>query len=171
MRTCVYVFVFLLCFVCFSIIPYSWMSNSLFLLDTGGFICPTTRCRPCHRTFLPGLHRFSECACFAWLSTEILCLSASADFLTFLAMYLSVFSVLLMCECVFLCHGVHRQSNRHSREISEIVPACAHMQRSLAHPCAAMVTSVTLIRSRSSYTYTYTDTQACMFVCLLFEYT
>jgi hypothetical protein len=28
-----------------------------------------------------------------------------------------------LCVCVCLCHGVHRQTNRHSREISEIVPA------------------------------------------------
>ena len=31
----------------------------------------------------------------------------------------------------------------------------AHMQRSLARPCAAVVMSVTLIRSRSSYNHTY----------------
>jgi hypothetical protein len=76
-----------------------------------------------------------------------------------------------LCVCV-LCDGVHRQTNRHSREISEIVPAHSrartHMPRSRAHPWAAAVTSVTLIRSRSSYTHTYTDTQVCMFVCLLF---
>jgi hypothetical protein len=69
---CMYIFV-LFCFVCVSI-PCSWLSNSLFLLDSGFFICPTTSCWPCHRTSLPGLHRFSECACSSWLSTEILCL-------------------------------------------------------------------------------------------------
>jgi hypothetical protein len=65
------------CFLWFVLlsIPYSWLPNSLFLLDTGSLICPTTSCRPCQRTFLPGFHRSSECACFAWLSTEILCLS------------------------------------------------------------------------------------------------
>jgi hypothetical protein len=85
-------------------------------------------------------------------------------------MYLLVFLVLCVCVCV--CHGVHRQTNRHSREISEIVPAqtraLEHMQRSLAHPSAAVVTSVTLIRSRSAYTDTGTDTQVCTFVCFLF---
>ena len=42
------------------------------------------------------------------------------------------------------------------------------MQRSLAHPWGAVVTSVTLIRSRCSYTHAYKDTQVCMFVCLIF---
>ncbi len=36
-----------------------------------------------------------------------------------------------MREC-FLCHGVHRQTNRHSREISETVPShmrvCEHAE-------------------------------------------
>ena len=122
----------------FLSIPYSWLPNSLFLLDTGRFIWTTTSCRPCHPAFLPGFHRFSECACFLWLSTAILCLSNSVDFLSLLAMYLPVFLVLLVCVCVCLFHGVHRQTNRHSREISEIVPAhmraCEHMQRSLGHP-------------------------------------
>jgi hypothetical protein len=55
-------------------------------------------------------------------------------------MYLSVFLVLLVCVCVCLGHGVHRQTNRHSREIAEVVPARtrarvrSHMQKSLAHP-------------------------------------
>ena len=72
------------------------------------------------------------CVYFSWLSTEILCLSDSFDFLSLLAMYLPVFFVLLACVCVCLCHGVHRQANRHSGEISEIVPAhmlvCAHAE-------------------------------------------
>ena len=80
---------------------------------------------------------FAECACFLWLSTAILRLNESVDFLSFLDMYLPVFLVLLVCVCVFLCHGVHRQTNRHSREISETEPAniCArtHMKRTLAH--------------------------------------
>ncbi len=73
-----------------------------------------------------------------------------------------------VCVCIFLCHGVHRQTNSHSGDISEIVPAHTHalVQRWLAHPWAAVVTSMTLIRSRSLYTHTYTDTQVCMFVCL-----
>jgi hypothetical protein len=55
----------------------------------------------------------------------MLCLSESVDFLSFLDMYLPVFVVLCVCVCVCVCvcHGVHRQTNRHSREISEIVPA------------------------------------------------
>ncbi len=67
---CVYIFVLFL-FVCFSESTLqldqllSWLRNSLFLLDTGGFICPATSCRPCQRTFLPGFHRFSECVCLS----------------------------------------------------------------------------------------------------------
>ena len=37
-----------------------------------------------------------------------------------------VFACVFSVACVFvlfLCHGVHRQTNRHSREMSEIVPA------------------------------------------------
>jgi hypothetical protein len=106
-------YIFILFFFVFLSIPYSWLPNSLFLLDTGILICTTTSCRPGHPAFLPGFHRFRECACFCWLSTEILGFSSSVDVLSLLDMYLPV----------FLCHGVHRQTNRHSREISEIVPA------------------------------------------------
>ncbi len=105
-------------------IPYSWLPNSLFLLDTGCFFCRTTSSRTCQRTFLPGFHRFSECAWFTWLSTETLFLSESADFLSLLDMCWPVFLVLLVCVCVFFwCHGVHRETNRQSRELSETVPA------------------------------------------------
>ena len=72
MCLCMYIFV-LFCFVLLCI-PCSWLTDSLFLLDTGRFICPTTSCRTRHRTFSPIFHRFSECACFAWLRTEIVCL-------------------------------------------------------------------------------------------------
>jgi hypothetical protein len=129
MHTCVSVYVYICSFfVCFA--EYSWLTTSLFLLDTGILFCPTTSCRPCHPAFLPGFHRLGVCVCLSWLSTEILCLSASVVFLSLLDMYLPVFLVLLACVCVFLCHGVHRQTNRHSRDISEIVPThtlvCAH---------------------------------------------
>jgi hypothetical protein len=63
-----------------------------------------------------------------------MCLSESVDFLSLLDMYWPVF---LVCVCVCLCHGVHRQTNRHSRDISEIVRAhtrARERQRSLAHP-------------------------------------
>ena len=61
--TCILVCLCMYIYICmFSVsIPHSWLSNSLFLLDTGSFFCPTTSCRPCHRTFLPSFHRFSEC--------------------------------------------------------------------------------------------------------------
>ncbi len=38
-----------------------------------------------------------------------------------------------MCVCVFWCHGVYREMNRHSREISETVPAHkrAHTHRQI----------------------------------------
>jgi hypothetical protein len=170
MQTCVSECIDLIFFLLVVLsITCSWLPNTLFLVDTGIFLWNTTSCRPCHRTFLPGFHRFGECACcFSWLSTAILRLSESVDFLSFLDMYLPVFLVLLVCVCVCLCHGVHRQTNRHSREISEIGPAqtraLEHMQRSLAHPWAAVVTSVTLIRSRSAYTHIHRHTS--MYVCL-----
>ncbi len=73
------------------------------------------------------------------MSTEILCLSESVDFPSLLDMYLLVFLVLCVCVFFFLCHGGHRQTNRHRREISEIGPAhtrahTTRMQRSFAHP-------------------------------------
>jgi hypothetical protein len=111
---CLCMYIFVLFFIVFLSIPYSWLPTSLFLLGTGSLILTTTSCRPCHRTFSPGFHRFSEYACFSWLRTEILCLSESVDFLSLLGMYLPVFFVLLVCVYVFLCHGVHRQTNRHS---------------------------------------------------------
>jgi hypothetical protein len=126
-RTCLCVYVYKYFFLS---VPCSWLPNSLCLLDTDGLICATTSCRPCQTAFLPGFHRCSECACFfSWLSTEILCSSESVDFLSLLDMYLPVFLVLLVCVCVCLCHDVHRQTNRHSREISEIVPAHARHAR------------------------------------------
>jgi hypothetical protein len=103
---CTFVSVYVCFFfpVCFSSITYRWLSKSLFLLDTGPFICPTTSCRSCHRTFLPGFHRSSECSCFSWLCTVIL-----ECFLPFLDMYLSVFLVWLVsvcaCSCVTVCTG------------------------------------------------------------------
>ena len=116
---CIYLFFFLFVFLSIS---YSWLPNSLFLLDAGLFLCTTTRCQPCHPTFLPGFHRFSKCVCSSWPSTEILCFSESVEFLSLLDMSLPVFLVLLLCcFCVFLCDGV--QTNMHSIEISEIVPA------------------------------------------------
>jgi hypothetical protein len=120
---CVYVCVsvYMYIYVLLSI-RYSWLPNSLFLLDTGSFLWTTTSCRPCHRTFLPGFHRFRECV-FSWLSTEILCLSESVDFPSLFDVCLPVFFVLLVCVCVFSSHVVYRQTNRHSREISDIVPA------------------------------------------------
>ena len=72
-------------------IPDSWWPNSLFVLDTGILICPATSCRPWNPAFLPGFRRFSECACLSWLSTEILCLSASVDVLSVPDMYLNLF--------------------------------------------------------------------------------
>jgi hypothetical protein len=124
MHTCESVYViFVLFFFVFLSIHYSWLPNSLFLLDTGSFIWTTTSCRPCQTAFLPGFHRFCECACFfSWLSTAILRLRESVDFPSLLDMYLPMFLVWLVPVCVCVCYGVHRQTNRHSSEISEIVP-------------------------------------------------
>ena len=59
-----YVYMFVICLVAFLRIPDSWCPDSLFLLDTGILICPATSCRPWNPAFLPGFHRFSECAGF-----------------------------------------------------------------------------------------------------------
>jgi hypothetical protein len=106
--TCIYciIYIYIYIYIYISIflsIHVSWWPNSLFLLDIGILICPTTCCRPCHLAFLPGFHRFCEYACFSWLSTEMLCLSESVDFLSFLDMYLPVFVVLFVCVCVCVC--------------------------------------------------------------------
>jgi hypothetical protein len=69
---CVCMYIFVLFLFVFLSVPYSWLPDSLFLLDTGSFVWRTTSCRTCHRTFLPDFHRFSEFACFSWLSTAIL---------------------------------------------------------------------------------------------------
>jgi hypothetical protein len=70
---CVYHDIFIYIYICLSVFLIrndSWLSNSLFLLDTGGLIGTTISCRPCHPTFLLGFHRFSECVRFSWLFTE-----------------------------------------------------------------------------------------------------
>ncbi len=101
---CIYLSFFLFVFLS---IPYSWWANSLFLLDTGSLSWATTSCRPCHPAFSPGFHHLSECACFSWLSTEMMWLSDSVDFLSLLDMYLTVFIVLCVCVCfgVTVCTG------------------------------------------------------------------
>ncbi len=73
---CIYIYTYI-CLIAFLSIPDSCLPNSLFELDTGDFNCPTTSCRPCQPTFLPGFHRFGECACFSWVSTEYCNLKAS----------------------------------------------------------------------------------------------
>jgi hypothetical protein len=99
---CMYIYVLFL-FVFLSI-PCSWWPNSLFLLDTGILLCPTTSCRPCQPKFLPGFHRLGQCVCFMWLGlgTEILCSSESVGVLSLLDLYLPVCLVLLVCVCVCL---------------------------------------------------------------------
>ena len=57
----------------------------------------------------------------------------------------------------------------HARQVS--VHTRAHMQRSFARPWAAVVTSVTLIRSRSSDNHTYKHTycvyvSVCLYICV-----
>jgi hypothetical protein len=95
-------------------------------------------------------------------------LSESVFFLSILDMYLPVFLVCLVCVCGFLCHGVHRQTNSHSREISEIVPA--HMR---AHALVE-ITRTPLscggdecdADSLSLRIHTYIDRHTSMCVCL-----
>ncbi len=57
---CVYIYTYIFLFAFLSI-PDSCLPNSLFLLDTGNFLCTTTSCRPCQPTFLPGFH------CLGWV--------------------------------------------------------------------------------------------------------
>jgi hypothetical protein len=65
MPVCMRIFIFGLCFFAFLSTHASCLPNSLFLLDTGNFICPTTSCRPCQPTYLPDFHRFGKCVCFS----------------------------------------------------------------------------------------------------------
>jgi hypothetical protein len=113
---CMYMFVlFSVCFSEYTLRLVQRLTISLFLLDTGLLISTTTSCRPCHRIFFPDFHRFSECSCFSWLSTEILCLSECVDFLSLLDMYLPLFWVLFVfvCFCVTVCTG--RQTDTEER--------------------------------------------------------
>jgi hypothetical protein len=157
-------YIFVLVFDCFSGYGLQLLPNSLFLLDTDSFIYPTTSCRPCHPAFLQGFHRFGECVCFSWLSTRILCLSKSVDFLSFLYMYVGVFLVLFVCLCVcLLCLGVHRQTNRHRREISEILPthtrACTTVARDHSDTLGFVLAPHTHIHAR---THKYVSLFACL---------
>ncbi len=100
---------------------------------------------------------------FVWLSTEILCLSESVYFAC-------VFGVACVCvlEC-FLCHGVHWQTNRHSREISEIVPVhtrvCAHAEITRTRlSCGGDECDV---ESLSLLIHIYIHRHTSMHVCLL----
>ncbi len=121
---CMYIFV-LFCFVLVSI-PYSWLPNSLFLLDTGSLVWTATSCRPCHPAFLLGFFCLGKCACFSWLSTEILCWSAGIDFPSLLDIYVPVFLVELVCVredvfCVTVVTGREWMSfNSHLKKISVV---------------------------------------------------
>jgi hypothetical protein len=61
---CLSMYIFVLFVFVFLSIPYIWLTNCLFLLDTGGLFCPATSCPPWNPVFLPGFHRFREYACF-----------------------------------------------------------------------------------------------------------
>jgi hypothetical protein len=96
-------------------------------------------------------------------------LSESVDVLSLLDMYLPMFLVwrVCVCVCVCVCHGVHRQTNRHSREIDEIVPA---RTRARAH---AEITHTPLrcggdecdADSLSLLIHTYIHRHTSMYVC------
>ena len=129
--TCVCVCIDLLFFFFLSI-PYIWLPNSLLQLETGILLCKTTSCRPCHPVFLPDFHHFSECAFWSWLSTEIVCLSASVDFLPLLDMYWSLFLVLLVCMCVRVCVTVC--TGRQTDTVETLAKQYQHI-RARAHTC------------------------------------
>ncbi len=122
---CVYVYIYMFFCVCvFLIIPDSWLPNSLVLLDTGIFHCPTTSCRPCRQAFLPDFHRFGECVCFSWMCTECC----------------GWVKVLNVCECVYvwvymtavwpniqcLLHMERTSGLYHSRCARALVFACVY---------------------------------------------
>ncbi len=60
---CEYIYLFFVCLL-FWVYTTAFLSNCLFLVDTGSFIYRTTSCLPCHPTFSPVFHHFSECVCF-----------------------------------------------------------------------------------------------------------
>ncbi len=84
-------------------------------------------------------------------------------------MYLPVFLVLLVCLCVFLCQGVHRQTNRHSRESSEIVPARTHAHTQVEITCTPLScgNDECDADSLSLLIHTYIHRGTSMHVCLL----
>ena len=86
-----------------------------------------------------------------WVCDCVVPLSTNEVFsISLLDMYLHVFLAFLVRVCMCLCHGVHWQTNRRSREISEIVPV-------------------------PSYNHTYKYAYLCVYICFLFvsfsEYT
>jgi hypothetical protein len=109
---CADVSVYVYNFFSLWVLAYSSWPNSMFLLNTGPFICTATSCRTCHRVFLQAFHRLSECACFSWLSTEILCLSEC------------------VCMFFFVSHspGDNQTHYRDSRK-STSTRSCAHTFR------------------------------------------
>ncbi len=126
--------------MCFSDDTWQLVALSLFLLDTGVFRCPTTSCRPCHPTFLPGFHLFSECVCFLWLCTE--CCAWVKVLNVCVSVYVWVYMTAVWPNIKCLLHmdrtsglyiqawvhtDVHAQTDteRHSGWIGEIVAAHA----------------------------------------------
>jgi hypothetical protein len=83
-------------------------------------------------------------------------------------MYLSVFFVVLVRVCVCLCYSVHRQTNRHSREISEIVPAHtrAHALVEITRTPLSCGGDECDADSLSLRIHTYIDRHTSMCVCL-----
>jgi hypothetical protein len=134
----------------------------------------TTSCRPCHRTFLLGFPRFGECVFLVTEYWDVVLERKCWFSMTTWPLFVCVFSVACVCERESLWHGVHRQTNRHSREISEVVPARTHartrMQRSLAHPWAAAVTSdaesLSLLIHTSCDIHRHTRMHVCLFFFL-----
>jgi hypothetical protein len=147
-----------ICSFFFSV--YSLLPNSLFLLDKGSFICPPTSCPPCHPAFLPGFHGFGECACFSWLSFEILWLSESlSESVGFLSLrdMCCVLSVACICVCVCLCHGVHWQTNRDRKVNSESIPDSWLLNSDSLAPHTIIQTDM------------HTCVCVCVYICSFFE--
>jgi hypothetical protein len=166
-----YIIVFVFHLVLLSI-PYSWLPTSLFLLDTGSFLWTTTSCRTCHRTFLPGFHGLGECVVFLVAEYWDTVLEWKCWFsIIFWRVFACVSIVAFVCVCFVVSRRAPAAKQTHSAEISEIVPAHARAHTHAEITSAPLscggdecdADSLLLLRHNK-----YTDTQVCMFVCLLF---
>ena len=124
----------------------------------------------------------------SWLSTEILSLSDSVDFLSLLAMYLPVFLVcmcvcfcvtvyvcvclchLCVCVCVFVsrCAPADKQTQQRDQRNSARTHTRVRAHSEITRTPLSCGGDECDADSLSLLIHTYTDTRVCMFVCLVF---